>query len=30
MCVYVYLYMHMAEISECLKPDLLAVVSPLM
>lgn len=30
MCVCMYMYMHMGGTSECLKPELLAVVSPLM
>lgn len=30
MCVCMYVYMHMGGTSECLKPELLAVVSPLM
>lgn len=30
MCLYMCVYMHMGGTSECLKPKLLAVVSPLM
>lgn len=30
MCTCMYVYMHVGETSECLKPELLAVVSPLI